>query len=558
MAHACGARWRSSLSSSSSLFPEVRTRKFHGEVIFASVSFMTGDDSHDAGAPTNENIVKSGAHLGIHDMARPVRKLKQEIEECAEIFSSITEGYDETHFANYICGVEGGVRTRAAATVAAIDKDAEGDIPEAAFRVVAEPSVESGDSAPTSAHNNSTPANPSTAPAATSSSSSAPSSGSASADTSSSTSSGTPPNNAAAQSQSSGASHSTTGSALSRHVPAHVDVKLLEDLCSNLKQFRISNQDTALTNEERKKIGHVGHEVVQVLMENDEVRVTPSTGGSATTLRRVVVSRGGNSKRTTSRVASSANAFMKKICSNRDHEAVADIEKRTAAGLNNVVVEFDSKNRQLIIPDEADQITLMEIAGTDRKMSKLNDAIAKITGFLIHQRGFSLAKATDSDLPSFKIYKEELLVDNKPVSRLVYRVVSIAEVICDEISRALNNGVLILGSRLAELEDDEIAIRFLGDKGGNFMAFKFGLSVMNQPQPNATPNFALLGTMEAFDIYYNLEKALFGHWKNELDFLFDDDSSPLAFAVMVRGGGGNVCLLLLLHLTRWHRNAPSR
>mmetsp|Transcript_19438 Transcript_19438/g.39351 ORF Transcript_19438/g.39351 Transcript_19438/m.39351 type:complete len:325 (+) Transcript_19438:504-1478(+) len=275
-----------------------------GEVIFASISSFSGDDSHDSGTPANDSIVKSGAHLGIHDMARPVRKLKREIELGVEIFARITEGSDETCCTNYLCGVEGGISTRAAGTAAAAYNDINGVGPDAALRAVAEV---------TSARDNSTPAvNLSTAPAATSSSSSAPSSRSSSADTSSSTSSGAPPNNAAVQSQSSGASHSTTGSALSRQVLARVDVKLIEDLCSNLNHFLISNLDTALANEERRRIGHVGHEVVQALMENDEVRLTPSTGGSATTLRRVVVSRGGNSKRTTCRVASSANAFKRR------------------------------------------------------------------------------------------------------------------------------------------------------------------------------------------------------------------------------------------------------
>mmetsp|Transcript_19436 Transcript_19436/g.39345 ORF Transcript_19436/g.39345 Transcript_19436/m.39345 type:complete len:213 (+) Transcript_19436:504-1142(+) len=166
-----------------------------GEVIFASISSFSGDDSHDSGTPANDSIVKSGAHLGIHDMARPVRKLKREIELGVEIFARITEGSDETCCTNYLCGVEGGISTRAAGTAAAAYNDINGVGPDAALRAVAEQFVKS---------------------------------------------------------------------ALTWQVPARVvDVKLIEDLCSNLNHFLISNLDTALANEERRRIGHVGHEVVQ-------------------------------------------------------------------------------------------------------------------------------------------------------------------------------------------------------------------------------------------------------------------------------------------------------
>ena len=71
-------------------------------------------------------------------------------------------------------------------------------------------------------------------------------------------------------------------------------------------------------------------------------------------------------------------------------------------------------------------------------------------------------------------------------------------------------------------EDSTILMR-LGEvtkAGSTTMAFWFGLTVMNWPKPNFPKSFDLITTVEAFDMYNNLRDAIFRHYKEELDCLF--------------------------------------
>ncbi len=281
---------------------------------------------------------------------------------------------------------------------------------------------------------------------------------------------------------------------------------------------------------EQKAVTHLVHEGIQLLKEGDTVTITPKSGGTANTWQRVIGSRGGTSASTVSRVSSQAKSFVRKSTGGRHKSTRADIEKNVAADLESVIVEFDSKNNQIIVPDELDQLQIMQIAGTDRKMNKLNGVIARITGFRIGRPNFSLAKATESNLPSFIISTEELLVDGKKEERRTFRVKSISEAICSEVVGFINGGGFIESSSICKKDDDTIMIRFLGDKGGTFMQFKFGFSIMNQPSPNSTAAFEVIGSMEAFDTYYNLNAAMFCYWEEELAMLFGGNDNDYADA----------------------------
>lgn len=298
-------------------------------------------------------------------------------------------------------------------------------------------------------------------------------------------------------------------------------VSKVEVLTQDFMSLRISQSSKPFNKREMKQIRHLHYETAQVLRQGgDEITATPKGGGTPLQFVRVAKSKGGTSKSTISRATAAAKHVLKKQSDGSDAKVSAAVEKKVAENMDNVIVEFDSKMRQLIVPDEGDQLAISEIVGSDNKVRLMNSLIAKTTGFLMVKPGFSLAKATDSDLPSFVISTEQLLVDGKKKPRRTFRVKSISEVISSEIQRIINSGCFVASSKICKVDDDKILVRFLGDKGGTFMQFKFGLSVMNQPDPNSTSALELLGTMEAFDTYPNLHDALFKHWKLELDLLF--------------------------------------
>ena len=209
----------------------------------------------------------------------------------------------------------------------------------------------------------------------------------------------------------------------------------VETLTADLKALRISKSKKSFSKKEKKKIGHLHYETAQILREGgDEIAANPKDGGRPMYFVRVAKSLGGKSKSTVSRGAAAATSFLQKQSVGSDATVSAAVEKKVAAGMDNVMVTFDSKLRQLIVPDEGDQLAISEIVGSDNKVLQLNRLLAKTTGFLMVKPGFSLAKATDSDLPSFVVSREKLMVEGNQKLRRTFRVKSISEVICSQNS----------------------------------------------------------------------------------------------------------------------------
>ena len=149
---------------------------------------------------------------------------------------------------------------------------------------------------------------------------------------------------------------------------------------------------------------------------------------------------------------------------------------------------------------------------TDRRMRAFNKLLGRVTGISIHNSKNTLAALTDADMPAFSVYTENLLVDKKPQLRRCFRVHTTCEVIAKQLKSLFNAGAFCRLSSFSLLQEDTILIRFIGDKGGTFMQFKFGLTVMSCMEPNSTPFFNLLASMDAFDTHHNLEKAIFLAW----------------------------------------------
>jgi hypothetical protein len=85
------------------------------------------------------------------------------------------------------------------------------------------------------------------------------------------------------------------------------------------------------------------------------------------------------------------------------------------------------------------------------------------------------------------------------------------------------------------LDDSTLSIQFVGDKGGNNMAFKWGLVTMNAPQPNSSAALDLVVTMEAFDKYNNL-CDLFQHHVEESAVIFITKFDSILITNRAKGG----------------------
>jgi hypothetical protein len=80
------------------------------------------------------------------------------------------------------------------------------------------------------------------------------------------------------------------------------------------------------------------------------------------------------------------------------------------------------------------------------------------------------------------------------------------------------------------LDDDTLIIRFGGDKGGNFMQFKYGITIMNCHSPNGPDAFDICMTLDVPDTYANLH-SLFESEESEHQFYFNLESPP-SFAML--------------------------
>jgi hypothetical protein len=103
------------------------------------------------------------------------------------------------------------------------------------------------------------------------------------------------------------------------------------------------------------------------------------------------------------------------------------------------------------------------------------------------------------------------------------------------------NQIFLPSSSFTLLDDSTLIIRFGGNKGGNTMAFKWGITVMNAPKPNSSAAMDLLATMEAFDKYNNLRDAIFQHHVEESAVSFNTEFDPVLITIRAKG---NIPLLV--------------
>jgi hypothetical protein len=78
---------------------------------------------------------------------------------------------------------------------------------------------------------------------------------------------------------------------------------------------------------------------------------------------------------------------------------------------------------------------------------------------------------------------------------------------------------------LKKSSDMTLLDRFGGDKGGAFMQFKYGITVMNCHSPNGADAFDICMTLDVPDTYSNLQ-TLFESKESEHEFYFNLETPP--------------------------------
>ena len=124
-------------------------------------------------------------------------------------------------------------------------------------------------------------------------------------------------------------------------------------------------------------------------------------------------------------------------------------------------------------------------------------------------------------MPDFTVQQVMVNVKGKLVEQQCLHVNHLVDIICDEIAKFFDARILVPSSQHTCLDDNTIMLCFMGDKGGTFMASKFGLTVMNYMNPNSPDVFNVCATVDAPDTYYNLKVGIFDYYEDELEFFFN-------------------------------------
>ena len=303
-------------------------------------------------------------------------------------------------------------------------------------------------------------------------------------------------------------------------VPCENRRTLLQRIADYVKSFR-----TEATKADVKCLKHVGHGIMFVLSKqagpNGTVTLYPQTGGRGTEWVRVTHHTSAASARSARRYTADIRTYI--AATNLDATPMV-CEKIISKVCSAYGAQFSYRRngRKLLVHASKDQLMLQMAGGmTDRQMIAFNQKLGELTGLSVHERKNSLASLVDDTMPDFSVNSLSVYIDGKRVERQAFLVERINDVVCSRIASLVDNQILVPSSVHTLLNDDTIILRFGGDKGGKFMQFKFGMTVMNCQDPNSPDSFDLIASLDAPDTYYNMKHAIFDKYATELEFYFD-------------------------------------
>jgi hypothetical protein len=146
------------------------------------------------------------------------------------------------------------------------------------------------------------------------------------------------------------------------------------------------------------------------------------------------------------------------------------------------------------------------------------------------------AALQDKKMPDYTITMVKFLINKTMQPRRVFRVAQWTQVLELRVSKLFENQVFLPSSSFTLLDDSTLFIRFGGDKGGNKMAFKWVITMINAPKPNFSATLDLLAGMEAFDKYNNLRDAIFQIHVEESSMIFNTERDPVLITICDKSG----------------------
>ena len=296
----------------------------------------------------------------------------------------------------------------------------------------------------------------------------------------------------------------------------------LPNILTYVKNLR-NDEEKCEQEDVRNHSSHIACELVTILKDTDDRVFLRSDRAGGSSWRKEVSSRGGSSERSVRRVSKGLREDQNKCTSKMSKEA----RQKTMAKANPVVAKYKRFKRDLIVLDKDDHLSLLSAGGmTDRQMLAFGRRFAKLTGIAFHNSGNTLAKSTANLVPDCTISKVKVAIKGQEVERQSHQVDRLTDVISHGIVSLCENKVLKKSSEMTLLDDDALIMRFGGDKGGNFMQFKCGMTVMNCHSPNGADAFDTRVTLDAPDTRSNLQ-SLFESKESEHDLPFElHDFSP--------------------------------
>ena len=122
-------------------------------------------------------------------------------------------------------------------------------------------------------------------------------------------------------------------------------------------------------------------------------------------------------------------------------------------------------------------------------------------------------------MPSFQSGKVTVYENDNLVTRHYFIVENMHEAICVQVLNIMLVGMFVPSIIFTKLEN-KLLLKFGGDKGGKFVKFKFGVTIMNSPFLNSPDSFGVIRTLDTDDSYFNLKHGIFNMLEGTLNLLF--------------------------------------
>ena len=273
-----------------------------------------------------------------------------------------------------------------------------------------------------------------------------------------------------------------------------------------------------------RTLRHLGHEVIGIIgtgKAGDTFSTNNEKGGQKSLFMKLSKKRKApdDNQLKSASITKHDNALMTKI-----GNIVCSTEDSKNTSWKQVSTKYKQSKYSHVILSESERLNLrMEANMTCRSWTRFCTTLKRLKGVVLHNSASnSLSKLMAGKMPDFETGHVQVYEAKKLVMRQYFVVEDLLECVRMQIFSVMESGLFIPSNFFTTLTDGSIILRFGGDKGGHFMKFKFGFTVMNTPFPNSPDSFDVLGTLDAEDSAFNLRHGLFNQWVVPLNIMFNE------------------------------------